>query len=108
MDPNTPDFSLGTTSYNPKQGTFEFFWPLTEQIPLELDFTSCPPHQYYIKAQGQPLDGPFNTGMVYAAGPPVTTLTTHLELNREGLVFHGFDMPWYRKLIFKLIGFKWR
>lgn len=27
--------------YNPNQQEIKFFWPLTEQIPLELDYSEC-------------------------------------------------------------------
>lgn len=27
--------------YNPYQKEIEYFWPLTEQIPLELDYSEC-------------------------------------------------------------------
>lgn len=83
----------------------EFFWPLTEQIPLDLDFSQCSPHLYYLKAQGQPREGPFATGTVYITEPaniqPVVTIKAdHLTIQTK-------HMPWYRKLAYKLMGFKW-
>jgi hypothetical protein len=30
-----------------KQLEIEFFWPLTEQIPLDLDYTDCDSPKYY-------------------------------------------------------------
>lgn len=106
MDPNTPDFSLGNTTYNPKQGSFEFFWPLTEQIPLDLDYSQCPPHQYYIRTEGiAGVHGPYPTGMVFVAdGNPITSKTS---ISATNLSFTDLPMPWYRKILFKLIGFKW-
>jgi hypothetical protein len=88
------------------QQEIEFFWPLTEQMSLDLDFSQCAPHLYYLKAQGQPKEGPFATGMVYAtdttifATPIVTIKADHLTIQTN-------HMPWYRKLAYKLMGFKW-
>lgn len=86
------------------QQEISFFWPLTEQIPLDLDYTQCSPHQYYLKAQGQPKEGPFPTGMVYATYP---TATAGIILEAGTLTIKTPSMPWYRKLAFKLMGFKW-
>ena len=56
------DFS----DWGPKQGEIEYFFPLTEQIELDLDFTQCSPHQYWIRAKGiAGLHGPHPTGMKY-------------------------------------------
>jgi hypothetical protein len=84
----------------------EFFWPLTEQIPLDLDFSECPPHQYYLKAQGQPLLGPYNTGMIFAT--PEQNWSTTLTIEADKIEFTKVAMPWYRKVLFKLMGFKWK
>ena len=32
---------IDVSSWDPKQYDFQFFWPLTEQIPLELNFQPC-------------------------------------------------------------------
>ena len=44
----------------------QYFFPLTEQIELDLDFSQCSPHQYYYRAQGiTGLHGPIPVGMQY-------------------------------------------
>ena len=88
-----------------KQLEIEYFFPLTEQIPLDLDFSQCSPHLYYIKPQGLPREGPFATGTIYITEPaniqPVVTIKAdHLTIQTK-------HMPWYRKLAYKLMGFKW-
>lgn len=88
-----------------KQLEIEYFFPLTEQIPLDLDFSRCSPHQYYLRAQGiAGSHGPFNTGTVYI-GDASTTWTTQLN---------GWDIGTkqepskLRKFLMKhLIGWKW-
>lgn len=87
------------------QEEIQFFWPLTEQIPLDLDFSQCASHLYYIKAQGQPKEGPFATGMVYANGP--TTIQPVVTIKADHLTIQTPHMPWYRKLAYKIMGFKW-
>ena len=82
----------------------EYFWPLTEQIPLDLDFTDCPSPYYYLKAEGQPITGPFVTGMTFVQAPAISTLS----IEAETIQFSKLRMPWYRKIFFKLLGFKWK
>jgi hypothetical protein len=88
-----------------KQQEIQFFWPLTEQVPLDLDYSLCSPYQYYIKAQGQPAEGPFTTGMVFCDYP--TTISPVVTIQAEHLTIKTPSMPWYRKLAYKLMGFKW-
>jgi hypothetical protein len=89
-----------------KQLEINYFWPLTEQVPLDLDYSQCTSHLYYLKAQGQPREGPFSTGMIYTttdaaiSKPVVTIKADHLSIQLT-------HMPWYRKLAYKLMGFKW-
>ncbi len=89
-----------------KQLEIEYFFPLTEQIPLDLDFSQCAPHQYWYRAQGiAGLHGPVPTGMVYKADNPSTAVTQ---------VLSGWDIgkkqepSKLRKFLMKyLIGWKW-
>lgn len=90
-----------------KQLEIEFFFPLTEQIPLDLDYSQCPPHEYYIRAKGiAGTHGPFPlypTGAGFVEAPSVSAVT----IQAEQLTIKGQPMPWYRKILFKLIGFKY-
>ena len=90
-----------------RQQEIEFFWPLTEQIPLDLDYSQCASHLYYVKAQGQPTDGPcpFPTGTVWVTTP--TTFQPVVTIKADNLTIQTKHMPWYRKLAYKLMGFKW-
>jgi hypothetical protein len=95
--------------WNPNQLEFQFFWPLTEQIPLQLDFSECSPHQYYVRAKGiAGVHGPFNTGMTYVSTASTSLETTNIEIKSGTVTFSEFEMPWYRKVLFKLMGFKWK
>lgn len=88
-----------------KQLEIEYFFPLTEQMDLPLDFSQCSPHQYWIRAQGiAGTHGPINTGMVFV-GDASTTWSTQIN---------GWDIGTkqepskFRKFLMKyLIGWKW-
>lgn len=88
-----------------KQLEIEFFFPLTEQIKLDLDYSECHRHE----AQGIPgLHGPFPTGTQYVFA--TTTSAGELSavtINTSKLTITGQHMPWYRKVIFKLLGFNY-
>ena len=84
-----------------KQLNIEFFWPLTEQIPLELDYSECKPHP---STSIVGLHGPFNTGMIRLNNSNATFST----------VLNGWDIgkkeepTWLRKMLMKyLIVWKW-
>lgn len=86
------------------QQEIQFFWPLTEQIPLELDFTDCDTRRSITTS--------VNTGygLYNFAACAVTTSvvnTTGLEIRSGTITIKDDKMPWYRKVMFKLMGFKW-
>jgi hypothetical protein len=91
-----------------QQLEIEYFFPLTEQILLDLDFSQCSPHQYYYRAQGiAGLHGPVATGMVYKIADDGTNTTWSTQLN-------GWDIGTkqepskLRKFLMKyLVGWKW-
>lgn len=88
-----------------RQTEIEFFFPLTEQIPLDLDFSQCSPHEYYVRAKGVAgLHGPFPVGTCFIEAPTVSTVT----INTTQLTIKGQSMPWYRKGLFKLLGFNYK
>ena len=86
-----------------QQTEIKFFFPLTEQIPLGLDYTGCakPPTLSYTNGD--------NTGFAFY---PTTTDTWlgvgAIILKATELTIETPNMPWYRKLAFKLLGFKWK
>jgi hypothetical protein len=85
------------------QQEIKFFFPLTEQIPLDLDYSPCSAHEYYIRAKGiAGTHGPFPTGMVFVSDTPGT-----VTINTSVLTIKGTPMTWYRKILFKLLGFKY-
>ena len=82
-----------------KQLEIEFFWPLTEQIVLDLEYAPCEPPKLEVKCDGV-IAYPTTSGDWGSIGT-VTIKTTELTIETP-------NMPWYRKLAFKLLGFKWK
>lgn len=78
------------------QQEINFFWPLTEQLPLELDYTPCEPPKLEVK---------YDTGITFATYP--TTVSPMVTIKADHLTIQTKHMPWYRKLAYKLMGFKW-
>jgi hypothetical protein len=103
------------------QQQIEFFWPLTEQIPLDLDYSQCSPHEYYLRAKGiAGREGPFPTGTVYISEPTwvATNIAPTLSVSPTNAVgtlsIGGVNLglesqpKWYQKLLYKALGFNWK
>jgi hypothetical protein len=83
----------------------QFFWPLTEQIPLDLNYSECS-KKYII-----PLPGIGGSGGILPIGDYVTganwavSTTLNIEPNRMTVSLDK-PVPWYRKILFKLLGIR--
>jgi len=100
-----------------KQSEIPFFWPLTEQIPLDLDYG--PTHLHY-RAKGiagvcsMPIGGSVHEFTTVAMAPitPSITITPNNSvgnLNLGGVSIGMENKPkWYQRLLFKLLGFNWK
>jgi len=89
-----------------KQLDIEFFWPLTEQIPLDLDYTDCIKPQYTTATSGL-----FNFINVINTNTSWTTATvgaSRLVIDFESAVFKlAEEPPLYRKVLYKLMNIRW-
>lgn len=84
-----------------QQREIQFFWPLTEQIPLDLDYTGCDKPKIYTTLPITSTDS-----YTFAATDASTiTSTLSIDLEKTSVIVTG-EMPWYRKAAFKLLGFK--
>ena len=92
---------------NPKQLEIQFFWPLTEQIDLPLDFEGCDTRQNYTYGCS-----PLSTGLhniVYNNGITTTSLIASnltLDVGTTTIKMEG-KPPLYRRILYKLLGLKW-
>ena len=99
------------------QQEIQFFWPLTEQVPLDLDFSQCSPHEYYLRVQGIGREGPYPTGTIYKEVTWTTNIAPQLTvspINSVGQLSIGgiqvgmeSEPRWYQRLLYKLLGFNW-
>lgn len=89
-----------------QQLSIDYFWPLTEQIPLELDYTDCakPQLTYPIDAIG---NGGFTFNVNDAWGT-TSIITSRLQLDVDTTVIKtNTKPPLIRRGLYKLLGLKW-
>jgi hypothetical protein len=87
------------------QTEIQFFWPLTEQIPLELDYTDCERPKYvYSEVSGvSMLTG---TGLSFVSNVP--TWTTSIYIDTNNIIVRSKNLPpLYRRVLYKLLGIRW-
>lgn len=94
-----------------QQLELQYFFPLTEQIPLDLDFTLV--DQYYKSRQDGYIIKP--SGIVHltlggsgggsAFGSTSVYTTMHLEPSKMSIKFDEV-VPLYRRMLYKLLGLK--
>ena len=93
---------------NSEQLSFKFFWPLTEQIPLELDYTES------VKYSNNLLTYPLlNAGTGFSIGTAIgfntPTWTTSVNVDANSFTITSKKIPpLYRRLLFKLLGINWK
>ena len=87
-------------NWDPRQLEIKYFWPLTEQIALDLDYEGCATKNTYVYSSVT-----YDGGITLA---PTWSTTSTLSINAESVIFNEMKMPWYRKALFKLMGFKWK
>lgn len=88
------------------QTEIKFFWPLTEQIPLDLDYANCErPSLSY------PLNNTTSQAYTISNGGTWTTMQisgSQLNLDVEEIKFKMKKEPGLlRKLAYKVLGLKW-
>ena len=88
------------------QQSIQFFWPLTEQIPLDLDYTNCERPKLTIDSG--------STGFTFLPTTIGNTILamemnpTKLTVDVENITFKQKVKPnWFRRIIYKIIGVQW-
>ena len=87
-----------------QQLSIDYFWPLTEQIPLDLDYTDCEKPRLTM-----PINSGVNTILVSNGGTGATTITAaRLQLDVDTTVIKSKTKPpLIRRWLYKLLGLKW-
>ena len=87
-----------------------FFWPLTEQIPLELDYANCEKPKFSIKTGGTLLYNPVGS---YDLTTSATISTSRLnvdgkvDMNADEMTFKtSKKLNIFRKMLFNIMGIK--
>ena len=86
------------------QREIEFFWPLTQQIPLELDYSVCEKPRFSL-----PINAINGTNLFINGGITSTTLTTrNLTVDVDTTTFKVNEKPnIIRRGLFNILGIKW-
>ena len=91
------------------QTQIEFFWPLTEQIPLDLVYHECEKPKLY---SNNAITVAFNNTTWSTNIAPQLTVT---PINSVGQLSIGgvnvgleSEPKWYQRLLYKALGFKWK
>jgi len=90
------------------QTEIQFFWPLTEQIGLDLDYTDCEQPKLYSTGTTFAFHEPTWTTNI-APQLTVTPIDSVGQLSIGGInVGLETEPKWYQKVLFKLLGFNWK
>ena len=92
-----------------RQTEIEFFFPLTEQIPLGLDYTGC--EKPKITAINPVTFSVSNATWSTNISPTLSVQPQNPvgQLNIGGIQIGMEKQPtWYQKVVFKLLGFNWK
>lgn len=99
--------SRWTTMLN-KQLEIQFFWTLTEQIPLDLEYTECAKPKISTKDVWTFSDSAYGIFQIGNGGSGGTTVATTgpgtMVLHAQNLVWKtNKKIPWWRKTIYKIM-----
>ena len=89
------------------QQEIKFFWPLTEQVPLDLDYTDCEKPSIAVT-----IDGTNNGALTYTLGTwnsgTVSITASHMNLDVDTTVVKLKEKPGLcRRTILNCLGLKW-
>lgn len=113
FDPTSPDWLnkyRTPSNYIPGQKEIEYFWPLTEQIPLGLDFSDCDTRRPLTMptsiAQGSTLVSIGNTNPQWTTSQLIVTQD---GIETPEITFTLNKKPYIiKRLMYKLLGIKWK
>lgn len=84
------------------QQEIQFFWPLTEQIPLDLDYSNCVRPKITTSTIGP------SSAVLSVAGGGVAWTTTSFRMQENETTMVVLKKPnFIRKFLFKMLGLKW-
>lgn len=91
--------------FGPPQQEIKFFWPLTEQIPLDLDYNGCEKPKLEVNCS---VSATVPWEFYPATTGNITITAANLQLDTQSTVILTKQKPpLYRRLLYKLMGLKW-
>jgi hypothetical protein len=82
----------------------QFFWPLTEQISLELDYSNCEKPKLYTSTL---LTGAINVGIWNSTYETQTQIIGNLSIDADKTIFKTSKKPnIIRRALFNVMGIK--
>ena len=101
------------TTKDYRQTEIEFFFPLTEQIPLGLDYTGCEKPKITVSTIDG-FTGTFSISNTTWSTNIAPTLSVQPQNSVGQLKIGGISVglenqpKWYQKVLYKLLGFNWK
>ena len=85
------------------QTEIQFFWYLTEQISLDLDYTDCNKPKLHTIL---PIGG---TGLTLMPTDSNAIWTTSINVDTNNITITSKNLPpFYRRVLYKLLGIRWQ
>ena len=86
----------------------KFFWPLTEQIPLDLDYTPCYEYRDEQRRKDK-ISSVVDTGNFVLTGAFNTTSSFQIDIDQNPITVVSKDKPnFIKKIVYKALGMNWR
>ena len=86
-----------------KQTEIQFFWPLTEQISLDLNYNGCDTKK---NEYTTPISLSGDTGFFISPYPTSWTTSINVDTNNITITTKN-KPPLYRRVLYKLLGINW-
>jgi hypothetical protein len=99
---------LNRENYMMRQQEIEFFWPLTEQMPLELNYSDC--EKPRLTTMLSPVHGAIGYLTTNGAAPQWSTslVASNMTIDVGTTVFKVEEHPpLYRRALYKLMNIRW-
>jgi hypothetical protein len=99
------------TAKDYRQTEIEFFFPLTEQIPLGLDYTGCEKPKISVTTINPVTFSVSNATWSTNISPTLSVKPQNSvgQLNIGGIQIGLEKQPkWHQKVLYKLLGFNWK
>jgi hypothetical protein len=87
-----------------QQLNIQYFWPLTEQIPLDLDYTDCIEKRLDSDIQGYIFsNAQYGKIEIGNGGSGGTTGYGNLVIDAPNVIWRTDKITWWKKMLFKVL-----